>query len=96
MWPRYVSAGTQRQPRWRGPRPTAALLPAGGAVAAQAEPTAHDLAGQVQDGGVAVQDEVGVGGQDDPVQLEGEVTVAFLVALGAAESGRPTAMFQAK
>jgi hypothetical protein len=50
-----------------------AVLPHGGvAVVAQAQPAAHDLAGQVQDGGVVVQDEVGVGGQDDPVQLEGE------------------------
>ena len=32
----------------------------------------YDLPGQVQDGGVAVQHEVGVGGQDDPVELEGE------------------------
>jgi hypothetical protein len=32
----------------------------------------HDLAGQVQDGGIVVQYEVGVGGQDDPVQLERE------------------------
>ena len=31
-----------------------------------------DLQGQVQDCGVVVQDEVGVGGQHDPVQLEGE------------------------
>ena len=32
----------------------------------------HDLAGQVEDGGVVVQDEVGVGRQDDPIQFEGE------------------------
>ena len=31
-------------------------------------------------------------GLEDPE----EVTVAFLVAIGAAESGRPTLMFQAK
>jgi hypothetical protein len=30
------------------------------------------LAGQVQDSGVVVQDEAGVGRQDDLVQLEGE------------------------
>ena len=33
---------------------------------------AHDLPGQIQDLRVIVQDEVGVGGQHDPVQLEGE------------------------
>ena len=49
------------------------LGPAGVAVAAQAEAAAGDLAGQVQDGGVVVQDAVGGGGQDDPVQLEGEL-----------------------
>jgi hypothetical protein len=37
----------------------------------------HDLAGQVQDRGVIVQDEVGVGGQDDAVQLEGELAGVF-------------------
>jgi hypothetical protein len=40
------------------------------AVVDEAQPTAHNLAGQVQDGGVVTQDEVGVGGQDDAVQLE--------------------------
>ncbi len=48
------------------------LRPAGIAVVAWAQPAAHDLAGQVQDGRIVVQDEVGVGGQDDAVQLEGE------------------------
>jgi hypothetical protein len=50
-----------------------ATLPfVGVAAAAEAQPAVHDLAGQVQDRGVVVQDEVGVGGQDDPVQFEGE------------------------
>jgi hypothetical protein len=31
-----------------------------------------DLPGHVQDCGVVVQDEAGVGGMHDPVQLEGE------------------------
>jgi hypothetical protein len=37
----------------------------------------HDLAGQIQDRGVVVQDKVGVGGQDDPVQFEGECAGVF-------------------
>ena len=32
----------------------------------------HDLPGQVEHGGVVVQHEVGVGGEHDAVQLEGE------------------------
>ena len=34
-------------------------------------PLVDDLPGEVQDGGVVVQDEAGVGGEHDPVQLEG-------------------------
>jgi hypothetical protein len=45
---------------------------AGVCVIAEPKPLVDDLAGQVKDGGIVVQDEVGVGGQDDPVQLEGE------------------------
>jgi hypothetical protein len=41
-------------------------------AAAEPESPAHDQPGLVQDGGVVVQDEVGVSGQDDPVQFEGE------------------------
>ena len=43
----------------------------GCAAVAGAESPVHDLAGQVKDCGVVAQDEAGVGGQDDPVQLEG-------------------------
>jgi len=32
----------------------------------------HNLAGQVQNCGVVLQDEFGIGGQQDRVQLEGE------------------------
>jgi hypothetical protein len=45
---------------------------AGVSAVVESEPLVDDLAGQVQDRGVVVQDEAGVGGQHDPVQLEGE------------------------
>ena len=45
---------------------------AGVCAVVEAEPLADDLAGQVQDCRVVVQDESGVGGQQDRVQLEGE------------------------
>ena len=51
----------------------AALLSVGVAVGAEAQAAAGDLAGQVQDGGVVVQDEAGVGGQAYAVQFEGEL-----------------------
>jgi hypothetical protein len=54
-----------------------ALPSAGSGVAVEAQPGVHDLAGQVQDCGVVVQDEVGAGGQDDLVQLEGEPLAVF-------------------
>jgi hypothetical protein len=38
----------------------------------QSQPLADDLAGQVEDCWVVVQDEFGVGGQEHRVQLEGE------------------------
>src|ERR1035441_8078728 len=52
--------------------PTALSAGAGGpsAGAGGPQPLADDLPGQGQHGGVVVQDEVGVGGQDDAVQLE--------------------------
>ena len=53
------------------------LAVAGISAAAGSEPPVHDLPGHVQDCGVAVQDEVSVGGQDDPVQLEGELVRVF-------------------
>src|ERR1035441_8724869 len=51
--------------------PTALSAGAGGpsAGAGGPQPLADDLPGQGQHGGVVVQDEVGVGGQDDAVQL---------------------------
>ncbi len=50
-----------------------ATSPVGGVSAVvNSQPLVDDLPGQVQDGGVVVQDEVGVGGQHDPVQLEGQ------------------------
>jgi hypothetical protein len=55
-------------PRWDGSPAdgqAATLQSLDVAVAVEAQPTVHDLAGQVQDGGVIVQD-AGVGGQDDP------------------------------
>src|ERR1035441_5379993 len=52
--------------------PTALSAGAGGpsAGAGGPQPLADDLPGQGQHGGGVVQDEVGVGGQDDAVQLE--------------------------
>jgi hypothetical protein len=38
-----------------------------------AEPTAHDLSGEVEGAGILVEDEVRVGGEDDAVQLEGQL-----------------------
>ena len=55
-----------------GSIPTLIALSASICVIAEPKPLVDDLAGQVKDGGIVVQDEVGVGGQDDPVQLEGE------------------------
>jgi len=46
-------------------------------VVAESEPLVHDLAGQVQGRRVVVQDEFGVGGQEDSVQLEGEPVGGF-------------------
>ena len=44
----------------------ATLQSLGVAVAAGAQPTVHDLAGQGQDTAVIVRDEAGVGGHQDP------------------------------
>src|ERR1700760_2575765 len=61
-----LSAVRGRPLMWLLSLRTAGLL----VFAAQA--VADDLAGQVEDGGVAAQDEAGVGVQDDAVQLERE------------------------
>ena len=66
-WHAFLAGGGLWRVRVHGGR--GATLPSAGAAA---EAAVHDLAGQVQDRGVVVQDEVGVGGQDDPVQFEGE------------------------
>ena len=56
----------------------------------------RDLAGQVQDRGIVVQDEVGVGGQDDPVQFEGEPVGILLggkFVLSMAVAAKPRSRF---
>src|SRR5664279_5923424 len=45
---------------------------AGVCAVAESQPLVDDLPGHVQDSGVVVQDEAGVGGEHDPVQLEDE------------------------
>ena len=55
----------------------------------------HDLAGEVEHGGVVVQDEVGVGGQHDAVQLEGQpVRVLTCRQFVPGQSGRREAADQ--
>jgi len=48
-----------------------------------------DLAGQIQDCGVVVQDEFGVGGQYDSVQLAGASTARPAPENRVARPGRP-------
>ena len=74
---------------------------AGASTPVESEPLVDDLAGQVEDCRVVVEDEFGVGGQEDRVELEGEPVGVFpggkLVLLErgggeGAEHGRETSL----